>query len=138
MADLRDQGLLGAPSYTLTNINSNGASATPRPQFTPAFSTATPGSNGDNHSPPIINAVGPQRTRRGDRGDRPHAPYPTTGHLRSNHGARLAARNGASSVKAHDSGLQKGTSKPSAAQRNNQVIRSNELCANFTSTGILF
>lgn len=80
LADLRDQGLVGPPSYNLTN--NNGALVGFRRGSSPLLSeTPDVESNEEDQSSPGGNAVGPHRGRMRnlkDRGPETHKPYPST------------------------------------------------------------
>ncbi|KAK3208503.1 hypothetical protein GRF29_77g984196 [Pseudopithomyces chartarum] len=80
MADLRDQGLAGPPTYNLTN--NNGALVGFRRGSSPLLAEMLDGeSDEEDHSPPGGSKVGPYRGRlhnRKDRGPETHKPYPST------------------------------------------------------------
>ena len=78
MADLRDQGLVGAPTYNLTNIN--GAKVGFRRDSSPLRSeTPDEMSNEDQQASRGRNVPGPQRGRTrnpNERALRARRPYP--------------------------------------------------------------
>lgn len=119
MADLREQGLLGTPTYKLTN--NHGTVIGLRRDSSPLLSdTPGVGSNEDYESSPARNTIGPQRGRPHSRKQRGSgAPYPS-----------------ATSVGSPVDALENQTSVDSGQQRNNRSTRSVTLCQSFTSTGI--
>lgn len=121
MADLRDQGLAGPPTYNLTN--NNGALVGFRRGSSPLLAEMLDGkSDEEDHSPPGGNKVGPYRGRlhnRKDRGPETHKPYPST------------ALVGPLSIR-----RELVTEADSEQHRNHRSAKSNAPCPSFTSTGI--
>ncbi|KAL5430952.1 hypothetical protein PMIN05_009830 [Paraphaeosphaeria minitans] len=139
LADLREQGLLSSPNYNLTNTN-NGATVGFRRDSIPYLSdTPNADSSEDHQSPPSGNVIGPQRvrSRNGARRHTGYEPYSTSHRARSNRGNRSVARNDTSTVKSsHTPQETTNNGLTVTQQRNNRLVSSDELCPNFTTTGI--